>query len=75
MPSPVCIVGATGARGAQVPEGTFSGAENPEALQACEIVIPSVPFSSQVETFTSLPISISGRNKVRAGIRITGLPA
>jgi 8-hydroxy-5-deazaflavin:NADPH oxidoreductase len=91
MPSPVCIVGATGALGyglalrlgragtpvvigsrdagraqeaaaraaAQVPQGTFSGAENPEAVQACEIVILSVPFASQAQTLSSIKNSLS----------------
>jgi NADPH-dependent F420 reductase len=91
MPSPICIVGATGALGyglalrfgragtpvvigsrdagraqeaagraaAQVPEGTFSGAENPEAVQACEIVILSVPFGSQAQTLSSIKDSLS----------------
>jgi 8-hydroxy-5-deazaflavin:NADPH oxidoreductase len=91
MPSPICIVGATGALGyglalrfgragtpvvigsrdagraqeaagraaAQVPGGTFSGAENPEAVQACEIVILSVPFGSQAQTLSSIKDSLS----------------
>jgi NADPH-dependent F420 reductase len=39
---------------AQVPEGTFRGAENPDAVQGCEIVILSVPFASQAQTLTSI---------------------
>jgi NADPH-dependent F420 reductase len=86
MPSPVCIIGATGALGyglalrlgragtpvvigsrdagraqeaaaraaAEVPEGTFRGAENPEAVRDCEIVILSVPFASQAQTLGTI---------------------
>jgi hypothetical protein len=54
MPSPVCIVGATGALG---------------------YGLALLPRSARiVETLTSLLISINVRNKVGAGIRITGLP-
>lgn len=37
-----------------VPDGTYSGAENAEAVQGAEIVILSVPFRSQSETLTNL---------------------
>jgi NADPH-dependent F420 reductase len=38
----------------QVPEGSFSGAENAEAVTGAELVILSVPFRSQSETLTNL---------------------
>jgi NADPH-dependent F420 reductase len=38
----------------RVPEGTFSGAGNPEAVAEAELVILSVPFRSQSETLTNL---------------------
>jgi NADPH-dependent F420 reductase len=37
-----------------VPEGSFSGAANAEAVQGAEIVILSVPFRNQSETLTNL---------------------
>jgi 8-hydroxy-5-deazaflavin:NADPH oxidoreductase len=86
VPSPVCIVGGTGALGfglalrlgrvgvpivigsrdggraqeavdralGRVPDGTFTGLQNAEAVQDTEIVILSVPFRSQSETLTNL---------------------
>jgi 8-hydroxy-5-deazaflavin:NADPH oxidoreductase len=86
VPSPVCIVGGTGALGfglalrlgrvgvpivigsrdggraqeavgralERVPDGTFTGLQNAEAVQDSEIVILSVPFRSQSETLTNL---------------------
>jgi hypothetical protein len=86
VPSPVCIVGATGALGfglalrlgregvpivigsrdagrareaaqratERVPDGSFSGAENADAVQGVPIVVLSVPFRSQSETLTNL---------------------
>jgi hypothetical protein len=39
---------------ARVPNGTFTGLHNPEAAQAAEIVVLSVPFRSQSETLTNL---------------------
>jgi hypothetical protein len=39
---------------AEVPDATFSGAENADAVQGAEIVILSVPFRSQSETLTNL---------------------
>jgi 8-hydroxy-5-deazaflavin:NADPH oxidoreductase len=39
---------------AQVPQASFSGAENAEAVQGAEIVVLSVPFRSQSETLTNL---------------------
>jgi NADPH-dependent F420 reductase len=96
VPSPVCIVGGTGALGfglavrlgragvpivigsrdgqrareaaekaaAQVPEGSFSGAENAEAVADAEIVILSVPFRSQSETLTNLKQALHGEHLV-----------
>jgi NADPH-dependent F420 reductase len=43
----------------RVPEGSFSGAENAEAVQGAEIVILSVPFRSQSETLTNLKSALS----------------
>jgi 8-hydroxy-5-deazaflavin:NADPH oxidoreductase len=37
-----------------VPEGTFAGAENADAVQGAEIVVLSVPFRNQSETLTNL---------------------
>jgi 8-hydroxy-5-deazaflavin:NADPH oxidoreductase len=86
VPSPVPIVGATGALGfglalrlgragvpviigsrdagrAQesarraaelVPEGSFSGAENADAVRGAELIILSVPFRNQSENLTNL---------------------
>ncbi|HET9126117.1 MAG TPA: NADPH-dependent F420 reductase [Solirubrobacteraceae bacterium] len=39
---------------AELPGGTFRGAQNAEAVSGCEIVILSVPFRSQSETLTNL---------------------
>ena len=39
---------------AQVPAGTFTGAENADAVQGAEIIVLSVPFRSQSETLTNL---------------------
>ena len=39
---------------AAVPDGTFSGAENPDAAAGAEIVVLTVPFRSQSETLTNL---------------------
>lgn len=44
-----------------VPEGSFSGADNAEAVGVAEIVILSVPFRSQSETLTNL------KNALREG--------
>lgn len=44
---------------AQVPNGSFAGAENAEAVQGAEIVILSVPFRSQSETLTNLKNALS----------------
>jgi 8-hydroxy-5-deazaflavin:NADPH oxidoreductase len=38
----------------KVPSGSFSGAENTEAIQGAEIVILSVPFRNQSENLTNL---------------------
>ncbi len=40
--------------GELAPEGSFSGAENADAVTGAEIVILSVPFRSQSETLTNL---------------------
>jgi NADPH-dependent F420 reductase len=45
---------AAGRARAQVPQGSFSGAQNAEAVAGCELVILSVPFRSQSETLTNL---------------------
>ncbi len=37
-----------------VPDGSFSGAENAEAVTQAELIILSVPFRSQSETLTNL---------------------
>jgi NADPH-dependent F420 reductase len=39
---------------AQVPQGSFRGAENAEAVYGCSLVVLSVPFRSQSETLTNL---------------------
>ena len=44
-----------------VPEGSFSGADNAEAVGVAEIVILSVPFRTQSETLTNL------KNALREG--------
>jgi 8-hydroxy-5-deazaflavin:NADPH oxidoreductase len=50
---------AVGRASEQVPEGSFSGAENAEAVQGAEVVILSVPFRSQSETLTNLKNALS----------------
>ena len=63
---PVVIGSRDGARAqeaaekarAQIPEGTFSGAGNAEAVTGAEIVILSVPFRSQSETLTNLKTAL-----------------
>src|SRR5579875_1680030 len=45
---------AAGRAAAQVPDGSFTGAQNAEAVSGCEIVVLSVPFRSQSETLTNL---------------------
>jgi hypothetical protein len=42
-----------------VPEGSFSGAENADAVQAANIVILSVPFRNQSENLTNLKKALS----------------
>jgi hypothetical protein len=44
---------------AAVPSGTFSGAENPDAVRDCEIVILSVPFASQADTLKAIKESLT----------------
>jgi NADPH-dependent F420 reductase len=90
VPSPLTIVGGTGALGfglavrfgragvpivigsrdagraeeaaararEQVPEGTFEGSGNEQAVTGAEIVVLSVPFRSQSETLTNLKGSL-----------------
>jgi hypothetical protein len=41
-----------------VPDGSFVGAENPDAVQRTPIVILSVPFRSQSETLTNLKAAL-----------------
>ena len=45
--------------GELVPEGTFSGAQNAEAVQGAEIVILSVPFRNQSENLTNLKAALT----------------
>jgi NADPH-dependent F420 reductase len=45
----------------QIPDGTFSGTDNAEAVLGAEVVILSVPFRSQSETLTNL------KNALREG--------
>jgi NADPH-dependent F420 reductase len=45
---------AAGRAAATVPEGSFAGFENAEAVEQAELVILSVPFRSQSETLTNL---------------------
>lgn len=86
LPTPVCIIGGTGALGYGlalrlgradipivigsrdagraeeaakraedvVPDGSFTGLENSEAVQGAEIAILTVPFRNQSETLTNL---------------------
>jgi 8-hydroxy-5-deazaflavin:NADPH oxidoreductase len=49
---------------AQVPEGSFSGAGNADAVADAEIVILSVPFRSQSETLTNLKQALHGEHLV-----------
>jgi NADPH-dependent F420 reductase len=39
---------------AQVPQGSYRGAENAKAVEHCSLVVLSVPFRSQSETLTNL---------------------
>ena len=43
----------------RIPDGTFDGAQNAEAVAEAEIVILSVPFRSQSETLTNLKPALS----------------
>jgi NADPH-dependent F420 reductase len=45
---------AVGRATAQVPDGTFSGLQNEDAVRQAETVILSVPFRNQSETLTNL---------------------
>jgi hypothetical protein len=47
-------VEAAARAGQLVPEGSFSGLDNREAVHGAEIVVLSVPFRSQSETLTNL---------------------
>jgi 8-hydroxy-5-deazaflavin:NADPH oxidoreductase len=51
---PERAVGAAARAGRLVPEGSFSGLDNREAVHGAEIVVLSVPFRSQSETLTNL---------------------
>jgi 8-hydroxy-5-deazaflavin:NADPH oxidoreductase len=44
---------------ALVPQGTFSGHENADAVRATDVVILSVPFRNQSETLTNLAQALS----------------
>ena len=44
----------------QVPDATFTGLENHEAVKHAEIVILSVPFRNQSETITNLKGALTG---------------
>jgi NADPH-dependent F420 reductase len=44
---------------AAVPQGSFEGLANPDAVQRAEIVILSVPFASQAETLRGLRDALS----------------
>ena len=43
----------------EVPEGSFDGAENSQAVQGAEIVILSVPFRNQAENLGNLKTALS----------------
>ena len=43
----------------QVPEGRFTGLQNQDAVQGCEVVILSVPFRNQSENLTNLKGSLA----------------
>ena len=45
----------------RVPSGSFSGAENAEAVRETEVVILSVPFRNQSETLTNLKSALTDR--------------
>jgi NADPH-dependent F420 reductase len=47
-----------------IPEGTFSGTENQNAVAESEIVILSVPFRNQSETLTNLRPALSAEQHV-----------
>lgn len=49
---------------AQVPDGSFSGAQNADAVAGCELVILSVPFRSQSETLTNLRNALTAEQLV-----------
>ena len=51
---PERAVEAAARAGQLVPEGSFSGLDNREAVHGAEIVVLSVPFRSQSETLTNL---------------------
>jgi NADPH-dependent F420 reductase len=52
--TPERAVEAADRAGELVPEGSFSGAPNQEAVQGAQIVVLCVPFRSQSETLTNL---------------------
>jgi NADPH-dependent F420 reductase len=47
-----------------VPEGSFSGLQNAEAVLGAEIVVLSVPFRSQSETLTNLKTALAAGHLV-----------
>ncbi|HUZ29802.1 MAG TPA: NADPH-dependent F420 reductase [Solirubrobacteraceae bacterium] len=49
---------------AAVPQGSFEGLANPDAVQRAEMVILSVPFASQAETLRGLSDALSPRQLV-----------
>jgi NADPH-dependent F420 reductase len=50
---------AAGRAAERVPDGTFTGLQNAEAVQETDVVILSVPFRSQSETLTNLKGALS----------------
>ena len=54
---------------AAAPEGSFQGAENPEAVRDAEVVILTVPFRNQSENLTNLkPALVEGQLLVDATV-------
>jgi NADPH-dependent F420 reductase len=45
---------AAGRASERVPHGSFTGLQNPDAVQGAELVVLSVPFRSQAETLAAL---------------------
>ena len=56
-----------------VPQGSFTGLQNAEAVLEAEVVVLSVPFSSQAETLTSLKDALrDGQLVVDATVPLAG---